>query len=51
MNAFSVIVSIEPLMYYNMRAAEIGHALHALKTLPYCFAQVCQSTNIALQLE
>ena len=35
MNAFSVCFLGEPLIYYNIWAAETGHALHVLKTLLY----------------
>ena len=37
MNAFSVYFLIEPIMHYNMRAAETGHAAYVLKTALYCY--------------
>ena len=40
MNAFSIVFLIEPFIYYNMQAAETGHALHVLKTLLYSASTV-----------
>ena len=39
-NAISVFVLIAPFILYDTRAAEIGHALHVLKTLMHTYINI-----------
>ena len=50
MNAASVGFLLEPLIHYNMRASETGHALHVLKTLLYSKGRLARSQSFMIML-